>query len=204
MSQNQPAELHKSEIVIVDDSAANLKFLSDLLTADGYTVRPASNGELTLRSIRAKQPLLILLDVRMPGMDGYEVYRQLKADETTRGIPVIFISAFDDESSKVTGFQMGGVDFISKPFQKEEVLARVKTHLSIFSASKKNYLKTTIFVIFRYFSFDYFYFTKFEKSTFFTLPENSGLKGKVDFSAFSLQGRGEKAEKLFLELNLVK
>jgi PAS domain S-box-containing protein len=120
-----------NEILIVDDTAANLKLLSDILTNAGYSVRPASSGELALRSLKAKLPSLILLDVRMPDMDGFELCSKLKADEITRDIPVIFISALEDETSRVQGFHAGGVDFIKKPFQPEEVLARVKTHISL-------------------------------------------------------------------------
>jgi len=118
------------KILIVDDEKANLQLLSDILSDAGYKVRPANNGELALRSVNAKLPDLILLDIKMPGMDGLEVCRQLKADEKTCSIPVIFISVLKDETSKTKGFQAGAVDFITKPFYSEEVLARVKTHLS--------------------------------------------------------------------------
>ena len=119
------------DILVVDHTSANLKLLAELLSVQGYHVRQASSGELALRSIKAAMPDLILLDVKMTGLDGYEVCRRLKADESTADIPIIFISAFDDETSKVTGFEVGGADFISKPFRKEEVLARVKTHLDL-------------------------------------------------------------------------
>lgn len=118
-------------VLIVDDATANLKLLSEILADDGYVVRPANNGELALRSVKAKLPAIILLDVRMPDMDGYEVCRRLKADINTNHIPVIFISALDDEHSKMKGFEVGGVDFITKPFHKEEVLVRVKTHINL-------------------------------------------------------------------------
>jgi len=128
------------EVLIVDDSDENLKLLAKILSAEGYSVRPAISGELALRSIKAKLPDIVLLDVRMPEMDGYEVCRLLKADESTRDIPVIFIIALDDEPSKIEGFQAGGVDYISNPFRKEEVLARVKTHLNLYLL--QNELKT--------------------------------------------------------------
>ncbi|HAH25229.1 MAG TPA: hypothetical protein DCL77_15985, partial [Prolixibacteraceae bacterium] len=132
MNQNQPTELLKYEIVIVDDAADNLKLLSDMLAIEGYSVFPADSGEMALQRIETNLPSLILLDVMMPVMDGFEVCRRLKADERTLDIPVIFISALDDEVSKLSGFRAGGVDYICKPFRKEEVLARVKTQLSIF------------------------------------------------------------------------
>ncbi len=128
-------ELIKDEnflIVIVDDTVEYLKLLSDILTNEGYLVRSFNSGELALHSIKENQPSLILLDSAMPVMDGYEVCRQLKADENTCDIPVIFISESGDKESMLTGFQIGGVDFINKPFRKEEVLARVKTHISLF------------------------------------------------------------------------
>jgi len=119
------------EILIVDDTTANLELLTDILTRAGYKIHPASSGELALRSVKAKIPALILLDIKMPGMDGLEVCRQLKAAEKTRTIPVIFISALEDERSRTKGFQAGGVDCLTKPFSPEEILARVKTHLSV-------------------------------------------------------------------------
>jgi PAS domain S-box-containing protein len=121
-----------SEILVVDDSEVNLKLLSDILTNVGYKVKLATSGKLALESIEAKLPSIILLDVMMPEMDGFEVCRRLKADRNTRDIPVIFISALDDEESVLTGFQTGGVDYIPKPIRREEVLARVKTHISLF------------------------------------------------------------------------
>lgn len=117
------------QILVVDDTPANLKLLTEMLTNQGYRVRPASNGRLALRSVAASPPDLILLDVTMPGMDGYEVCAELKSHENSRGIPVIFISALSDTSDKVRGFEVGGVDYITKPFQSAEVLARVATHI---------------------------------------------------------------------------
>jgi PAS domain S-box-containing protein len=119
------------QVLIVDDTPANLKLLAEILTAQGYRVRPATNGRLALRSVAAEEPDLVLLDVRMPDMDGYEVCRRLKSNEQSRGIPVIFISALDDVADKVKGFKAGGVDYIAKPFESTEVLARVKTHLAL-------------------------------------------------------------------------
>ncbi|MCG8617689.1 MAG: response regulator [Desulfobacterales bacterium] len=118
-------------IVIVDDTPENLTVLLQILSRKGYRARPALSGEIALKTIRADLPDLILLDIVMPGMDGYEVCRQLKADETTRDIPVIFISALKEVEDKMRAFSEGGVDYVSKPFQPEEVLARIKTHLSL-------------------------------------------------------------------------
>lgn len=120
-----------TQIMIVDDTLVNLKLLADLLSEHGYEVRPVSSGVKALRSVAIEKPDLIILDVIMPEMDGYEVCRQLKLDEHSRDIPVIFISALDDAANKVIGFKAGGVDYITKPFQKEEVLIRVETHLSV-------------------------------------------------------------------------
>ena len=118
-------------ILIVDDTSANLKTLRAILSARGYQVRPCINGEIALNTVRKSRPDLILLDIRMPGMDGYEVCRRLKKDPLTREIPVIFISALDETMDKIKAFELGGVDYITKPFQPGEVLARVKTHLKI-------------------------------------------------------------------------
>ncbi|MDM8549050.1 response regulator [Desulfobacterales bacterium HSG2] len=118
-------------IQLVDDMPENLKVLRKILAEQGYGIRTSINGTLALRSAHEDPPDLILLDIRMPGMDGYEVCRELKADESTRDIPVIFISALDETEDKVKAFSFGGVDFITKPFQEEEVLARVRTHLGI-------------------------------------------------------------------------
>lgn len=120
------------DVLIVDDTSEYLKLLADILSAEGYSVCPVTSGELALKSVKAKLPALVLLDVMMPVMDGIEVCRQLKAEPDTAGIPVIFISGLNDKQSKIKGFEAGGVDFITKPFQKEEVLARVKTHISLF------------------------------------------------------------------------
>lgn len=119
------------KILVVDDATANLQLLTNLLTAHGYSVYPASDGELALEFVRTTLPDLILLDIRLPGIDGYKVCRRLKADERTCSIPIIFISALADQREKVLGFQVGAVDYITKPFQTEEVLARVRIHLNL-------------------------------------------------------------------------
>lgn len=118
-------------ILIVDDEPAALKLLKDILTVDGHMVRPFNNGELALRSVMVEAPELILLDIRMPDMNGFEVCRRIKEDERLKDIPVIFISAASDMEDKVRAFQEGGVDYITKPFQKEEIIARVKTHIAL-------------------------------------------------------------------------
>jgi two-component system, sensor histidine kinase and response regulator len=120
-----------AQILIVDDTPDNLRVLMEMLTARGYRVRPAPDGEFALNFVRTHRPDLVLLDIMMPGIDGYEVCRQLKANPATAAIPVIFLSALEDAEHKVSGFEAGGVDYITKPFHVEEVLARVQTHLTI-------------------------------------------------------------------------
>ncbi len=121
----------KANILVVDDTRDNLRLLSGILTEYGYQVRPVSDGHKALSAARAKPPDLILLDIMMPGMDGYEVCEHLKADERTQDVPIIFISALNETFDKVKAFSLGGVDYITKPFQTEEVLARVKTHVNL-------------------------------------------------------------------------
>ncbi|RKY01156.1 sigma-54-dependent Fis family transcriptional regulator [Candidatus Poribacteria bacterium] len=119
------------QILIVDDIPANLRILRDALEPEGYNILVAFNGEDALKIARGASPDIILLDVLMPGMDGYEVCRRLKEDPSTRNIPVIFVTVRDDKEGILEGFRAGGVDYITKPFEKEEVLMRVKTHLQI-------------------------------------------------------------------------
>lgn len=118
-------------ILVVDDIPENLRLLASILTEQGYKVRLASSGPYALTTIQKDLPDLILLDIKMPEMDGYEVCHYLKGDERTKEIPVIFISALNEVFDKVTAFSMGAVDYITKPFQVEEVLARVNTHLTL-------------------------------------------------------------------------
>lgn len=120
-----------ASILIVDDNPVNLRLLADILSEEGYHLRVATNGERALVSAAVDAPDLILLDIRMPEMDGYDVCRRLKEDPRTKDTPIIFISALDDVQDKVAAFTAGGVDYITKPFQMEEVLARVRTHLSL-------------------------------------------------------------------------
>ena len=130
MNSNQ-ADKPKANILIVDDTPANLRLLSKMLTKNGYEVRSVINGQMALMGAAAAPPDLILLDINMPDMDGYEVCQQLKADEKTQDIPVIFISALDRVLDKVKAFEAGGVDYVAKPFHYEEVLVRVENQLSI-------------------------------------------------------------------------
>lgn len=118
-------------ILIVDDNPNNLRLLITLLSEQGYETRPANNGARALNTVQKQKPDLILLDINMPEMDGYEVCRQLKATPETADIPVLFISANDELHDKVKGFDVGGVDYISKPFEPQELFARVRTHLQL-------------------------------------------------------------------------
>ncbi|WP_432377292.1 two-component system response regulator [Duganella sp. P38] len=126
----------KGEVLIVEDTPASLKLLSDLLTDAGYYVRQAPNGELALWTAQSRPPELILLDVRMPGIDGFEVCRRLKATPELSQVPVIFLSAQHDTDDKVRGFALGAVDFVAKPFQAEEILARTDAHVRLGRAQK--------------------------------------------------------------------
>ncbi|HEX5363135.1 MAG TPA: HD domain-containing phosphohydrolase, partial [Gallionella sp.] len=123
---------NKGNILAVDDSPASLKLLTDLLKEDGYEVRSAISGELALRAASVLPPELVLLDVSMPGLDGFEVCRRLKEQEQTRDVPVIFVSALSETVEKVKGFELGAVDFVTKPYQRDELLARVRTHLELY------------------------------------------------------------------------
>ncbi len=131
----------KGTILVVDDTPANIRFLVGMLGENGYTVRPAIDSQSALVGALAEPPDLILLDIQMPHMNGYEVCSKLKASPTTRHIPVIFISALSEVLDKVKAFGVGGVDYITKPFQVEEVLARVETHLSMQHLQKSLFQK---------------------------------------------------------------
>jgi len=126
-----------NNILIVDDTPENLSVLRKMLTEHGYRVRPALSGEIALKAVEADIPDLVLLDIMMPGMDGFEVCEKLKSDDRTRDIPVLFISALIETEDKVRGFKAGGVDYIIKPFHAAEVLARVETHLMLRNLQKK-------------------------------------------------------------------
>lgn len=128
----------KKTILIVDDNASNLELLHKILAEKGYKVRAANSGAQALKSIQLQVPDLILLDIKMPGMDGYEVCRHLKeSDDASSEAPVIFISAMDAVDDIISGFEAGGVDYVKKPFNPREVLARVKTQLTIKDMQRK-------------------------------------------------------------------
>ncbi|MEN6374231.1 MAG: diguanylate cyclase [Smithella sp.] len=129
---------NSSQIMIIDDSPDILQVLTDILDYQGYRVSPFSSGEKALKSIEQGIPDLILLDIEMPSMDGYEVCARLKSNEKTSKIPVMFISGRDDTTDKIKGFNAGGVDYITKPFQLAEVIARIETHLSLCRLQKQS------------------------------------------------------------------
>src|SRR4051794_23735880 len=118
-------------ILIVDDEPECRTLLATVLTAEGYEVRSADGGPLALMSLGVNRPDLILLDIRMPGMDGFEVCRRIKMNSDTREIPLMFLSASNELSERLQGFQLGAVDYVSKPFRREELLVRVRTHLEL-------------------------------------------------------------------------
>lgn len=122
---------NKGYILVADDTPASLRLLTDILKGEGYEVRSAINGELALHAASAEPPDLALLDIRMPGMDGFEVCRRMKAQTQTHGVPIIFVSAMTDTVEKLKGFEIGAVDYVTKPYQREELLARVRTHLEL-------------------------------------------------------------------------
>ena len=128
----------KEDILIVDDTPENLRLLSKMLTKEGYNIRKALNGQMALTAVQSVVPDLILLDIMMPSMDGYQVCKHLKADPRTAEIPVIFLSALSDAFDKVKAFGVGGADYITKPFQLEEVLTRVQNQLTLKAAKIQN------------------------------------------------------------------
>ncbi|WP_341736300.1 diguanylate cyclase [Microcoleus sp. CAWBG640] len=128
LNHKQP---EKGNIILVDDLIENLQLLSDVLFKLGYTVRSVTSGVMALKTIKVKCPDVILLDIKMPQMDGYEVCKAIKSDDNLRHIPVIFISALDDVFDKVKAFESGGIDYITKPFHIEEVVARLENQLII-------------------------------------------------------------------------
>ncbi|MFO7801802.1 MAG: response regulator, partial [Desulfovermiculus sp.] len=124
-------ELKETTIMVVDDVLVNLKILQNMLQTRGYGVLSFQDGRKALNAATENPPDLILLDIMMPNMDGFEVCRHLKADDTLKDIPVLFISNLNETTDKVKAFSEGGVDYVSKPFQDEEVHARVETHLRL-------------------------------------------------------------------------
>ncbi len=129
-------ETTKGDILVVDDTPDNLRLLASMLTEQGYKVRKAINGQLALMAAQSAPPDLILLDINMPDMDGYEVCARLKKDAKTLDIPIIFISALDDVLDKVKAFNLGGIDYITKPFQLQEVLVRIENQLMVLRLQK--------------------------------------------------------------------
>ncbi len=123
--------IKNKKILVVDDTPANLDLLHNILNQANYQVRALPDGKMALYAVMADPPDLVLLDIKMPNMDGYEICTRLKADERTRDIPIIFISALYEPTDKIKAFAVGGIDYITKPFQSEEVLVRVKTHLNL-------------------------------------------------------------------------
>lgn len=121
----------KGDILVVDDTPASLRLLTELLRAEGYRVRPAINGELALQAAANSPPELMLLDINMPGMNGFEVCKHIRMRPETRDTPIIFVSALQETVDKVKGFELGAVDYVTKPYQREELLARVHTHLEL-------------------------------------------------------------------------
>ncbi len=135
-SENSP-KISNASILIVDDTIYNIQLLSLMLVRQGYQVQQATSGLEALEKVNQQQPDIILLDIRMPDLNGYEVCTRLKDNPDTKDIPVIFISSIEEPSEKVEAFSVGGVDYISKPFQLIEVLARIETHLRLCSLQKK-------------------------------------------------------------------
>lgn len=121
----------KAEILVVDDVPANLEVMAETLSSQGYAVSVASSGERALRQLQHRPPNLILLDVQMPGMNGFETCEKIKENPAFQDIPIIFLTALADSDSTLKGFELGAVDYISKPFREPELLARVKTHLQL-------------------------------------------------------------------------
>lgn len=122
----------KQDILVVDDTVNNLELLEIVLDDAGYDVRTATSGEMALKSVASQKPDLILLDIMMPGIDGYETCRLIKEDKEFAEIPIIFLSAKSEVEDKIKGFEAGAVDYLSKPFDTAEVIARIKTHISMY------------------------------------------------------------------------
>jgi putative two-component system response regulator len=129
-------ELDKCTVLVVDDTEANVDILVEALGSE-YEVSVAMDGESALETVKTELPDIILLDIMMPGIDGYEVCQRLKSDTKTAHIPIMFLTAMTEVENKTKGFELGAVDYITKPFEVSEVKARVKTHLSLMIANKK-------------------------------------------------------------------
>lgn len=199
---------YRADILAIDDTPENLQLLSKLLSDRGYKVRSVTKGKTALRAAQAAPPDLILLDINMPEMGGYEVCERLKADERTGDIPVIFISALGETLDKVRAFQVGGVDFVTKPFQVAEVLARIETHLQLCALrqqlqAQNQQLQQEI----RDRQVAQETFTKAFRSSpspilILTLGEGKVLEVNPSFSRLSGYGRDEVIEHPIHELNL--
>lgn len=131
MTKPDTTRKRKGDILIVDDEPANLRLLAKILEQENYGIRTVINGDMALKSVALRHPDLILLDINLPDMSGYDICDQIKHNETTRAIPVIFISALEELDKKVKAFAVGGVDYITKPFHAQEVVVRLETHLSL-------------------------------------------------------------------------
>jgi DNA-binding response OmpR family regulator len=138
----QPTELAGARLLIVDDTPQNLRLISDFLAEQGFELMLTRSGAQALEKIHLGTPDLVLLDVRMPGMDGFEVCRRLKADPAVAAIPVIFMTALDDAAHKVEGFHLGAVDYVTKPIQREELVARIRHHLQLHRLQRELVLKS--------------------------------------------------------------
>jgi two-component system, cell cycle response regulator len=134
----------KGDILLVDDQIDSLRLLSIMLSSQGYDVRRVASGSLALKAIEAAPPDLLLLDIRMPGMDGYEVCQRLKANPETAEIPIVFLSALTETLDKVKAFKLGGADYITKPFQFAEILARIENQLKLRSLQQQLWEKNEI------------------------------------------------------------
>lgn len=131
------SSIQQADILIVDDTPENLRLLSSMLEDQSYKVRKATNGKQALQAIEAQTPDLILLDILMPEMNGYQIAKHLKSIDSTREIPIIFLSSLNDTMDKVFAFDVGGVDYITKPFQMQEVLVRVRTQITLRNQQKQ-------------------------------------------------------------------
>jgi len=146
LNQEKPNPVTAAEIMVVDDEPSGLRLLSEILSGGGYKVRSAVDGASALKSAKDRLPDLILLDILMPGMEGVEVCRRLKADPQTKNLPVIFLSAFEETELKVQSLEAGGSDYITKPYVAMEVLARIKTQLEIYGLQKKLVKQTALLI----------------------------------------------------------
>ncbi len=193
------------DIMVVEDNLNNLKLLTEMLTKAGYGVRSATDGELALRSIKSKLPDLVIMDIKLPGMDGVEICSRLKSDVKTENIPVIFISVMDKTDLRVKAFKAGGVDYITRPIEAMEVLSRIDTHLKMSRLRKEvikekkfteNIINTAQSIILvldknaKIITFNAY----MEKLSGYKLEE---VKGKDWFTTFLPECNSDEARKLF-------